>query len=174
MGTTVIAQTGTPYWIVNNGGFNPFRDASGQITGFRPLSGDYNADGVNFDLPNVPSGLPSNFPRSNFLGTNGGRAAMNAAEFTAPRVGTQGNSPRNAFRQPGVLQVDSSVIKNNRLPFFGEAGNLQLKFEFFNVLNRVNLGNINSNVADPNFGRILGQNGNAGPRSIQIGARIAF
>ncbi len=174
VGTTVIAQTGTPYWIVNNGGFNPFRDASGQITGFRPLSGDYNADGVNFDLPNVPSGLPSNFPRSSFLGTNGGRAAMNAAEFTAPRVGTQGNSPRNAFRQPGVLQVDSSVIKNNRLPFFGEAGNLQLKFEFFNVLNRVNLGNINSNVADPNFGRILGQNGNAGPRSIQIGARIAF
>ena len=99
---------------------------------------------------------------------------MNAVDFTAPPVGTQGNSPRNAFRQPGVLQIDSSVVKNNRIPFLGEAGNLQLKFEFFNVLNRVNLGNINSNVADPNFGRILGQNGNAGPRSIQIGARIAF
>ncbi len=171
IGTTLIAQTGTPYWIVNNGGFNPFRDANGTITGFRPLSGDYNADGVNFDLPNVPSGLPSRFSRSSFLGNNGGRAAMNAADFTAPAVGTQGNSPRNAFRQQGVLQVDSSVIKNNRLPFLGEAGNLQLKFEFFNVLNRVNLGGINSNVADPNFGRILGQ---AGPRSIQVGARIAF
>ena len=171
IGTTLIAQTGTPYWIVNNGGFNPFRDANGAITGFRPLSGDYNADGVNFDLPNVPSGLPSRFSRSSFLGNNGGRAAMNAADFTAPAVGTQGNSPRNAFRQQGVLQVDSSVIKNNRLPFLGESGNLQLKFEFFNVLNRVNLGGINGNVADPNFGRILGQ---AGPRSIQVGARIAF
>ena len=171
IGTTLIAQTGTPYWIVNNGGFNPFRDANGAITGFRPLSGDYNADGVNFDLPNVPSGLPSRFSRSSFLGNNGGRAAMNAADFTAPAVGTQGNSPRNAFRQQGVLQVDSSVIKNNRLPFLGESGNLQLKFEFFNVLNRVNLGGINGNVADPNFGRILGQ---GGPRSIQVGARIAF
>ncbi|MFN0106313.1 MAG: TonB-dependent receptor domain-containing protein [Bryobacteraceae bacterium] len=174
IGTTIIAQTGTPYWIVNNAGFNPFRDANGAITGFRPLSGDYNADGLNFDLPNVPTGLPSLFDRSLFLGVNGGRAAMNATDFTAPAVGQQGNSPRNAFSQPGVLQVDSSVIKNNRLPFLGESGNLQLKFEFFNVLNRVNLGGITANVADPNFGRILGQNGNAGPRSIQLGARIAF
>jgi hypothetical protein len=70
--------------------------------------------------------------------------------------------------------VDGSVIKNNRLPMLGETGNLQLKFEFFNAINRVNLGNINSNVADPNFGRIIGQNGSAGPRTVQIGARIAF
>jgi hypothetical protein len=174
MGTTAIMESGAPYWIVNTAGFNPFRDAAGNITGFRPNSGDYNADGVNFDLPNVPNGLPQKFDRNLFLGANGGRAAMLAADFIAPTVGTHGNSPRNAFRQQGVVQINSSVIKNNKLPFLGESGNLQLKFEFFNVLNRVNLGGINTNPGDPNFGRILGQNGNAGPRVIQLGARIAF
>lgn len=174
IGSTVVAQTGTPYWITNNAGFNPIRDAAGNVTGFRPLSGDYNADGVNFDLPNIPSSFVSKPPRSAFLGDNAGRAAYDVNAVTAPAPGTVGNSPRNAFRQQGVLAIDGSVIKNNRLPFLGETGNLQLKFEFFNAINRVNLGGINSNVADPNFGRILGQNGNAGPRTVQIGARIAF
>jgi len=174
IGTTVVAQTGTPYWIVNNGGLNPIRDASGTITGFRPLSGDHNADGLNFDLPNVPSGLPSKPGRNQFLGANAGQPAYDINEFTAPRVGTIGNGPRNAFRQQGVMGMDASVIKNNRLPFLGESDNLQLKFELFNVLNRVNRGNINGNVAEPNFGRILGQNGASGPRTIQVGARIAF
>ncbi|MBL8239611.1 MAG: TonB-dependent receptor [Bryobacterales bacterium] len=174
IGSTVIAQTGTPYWITNNAGFNPIRDAAGQVTGFRPLSGDYNADGVNFDLPNVPANFVSKPDRAQFLGANAGKPAYDVNAITAPAVGTVGNSPRNAFRQQGVLAVDGSVIKNNRLPMLGEAGNLQLKFEFFNAINRVNLGNINSNVADPNFGRILGQNGSAGPRTVQIGARIAF
>ena len=174
IGATTALESGLPYWIVNTAGFNPIRDAAGIATGFRPLSGDYNADSLNFDLPNVPAGLPQKFDRASFLGANGGRAAFNAAEFTAPALGTQGNSPRNAFRQQGVIQVNASVIKNNKLPFLGEGGNLQLKFEFFNVINRVNLAGINTNPGDPNFGRILGQNGNAGPRVIQIGARIAF
>ncbi|MFN7922124.1 MAG: TonB-dependent receptor [Bryobacteraceae bacterium] len=174
LGATAVFESGLPYWIVNTAGFNPIRDAAGNVTGFRPLSGDYNADSRNFDLPNVPNGLPTKFDRGLFLGTNGGRAAMNANDFPAPTVGTQGNSPRNAYRQQGVMGINSSVIKNNKLPFLGESGNLQLKFEFFNVINRVNLGGINTNPGDPNFGRILGQNGNAGPRVIQVGARIAF
>ena len=69
-----------------------------------------------------------------------------------------------------LLLEDSKQVEVS----LGEGGNLQLKFEFFNVINRVNLGGINANPGDPNFGRILGQNGNAGPRVIQIGARVAF
>ena len=173
-GTTAVFQSGQPYWIVTTSAFNVTRDAAGNITGYRPLSGDYNADGINFDLPNVPANLPTKFDRAQFLGANGGRAAITAADLTFPAVGQQGNSPRNAYRQQGVIQLNGSVLKNNKLPFLGETGNLQLKFEFFNVINRVNLGGINTNPGDPNFGRILGQNGNAGPRVVQIGARIAF
>jgi hypothetical protein len=171
IGVTAILQTGFPYQIANGGPFNPIRDDQGRVIGFRPLSGDYNADGTNFDLPNVPSGLPRIYPRENFLGANAGRAAFNAADFTAPPVGQQGNSPRNYFRQQGFISLDTSVLKNNRLPFLGEAGNLQLKFEFFNAPNRVNLGTINNNIADPNFGRILSQ---GQTRIVQVGSRISF
>ncbi len=171
IGATAILQSGMPYHISNNAAFNPIRDAGGNVIGFRPNSGDYNADGTNFDLPNVPSGLPRIYDRSLFLGANAGRPAFNAAEFTAPPVGQQGNSPRNYFRQQGFIAIDTSVIKNTKLPILGESGNLQLKFEFFNALNRVNLGGINNNVADFNFGRILGQ---GQTRIVQVGARIAF
>ncbi len=170
LGATAIFQSGNPFWIVNTAPFNPIIE-NGTVVGVRPNSGDYNADGTNFDLPNVPAGIPRLFDRGLFLGANAGRPAMNAADFGIPGLGTQGNSPRNAFVQQGVVQLNSSVLKNHRI---GERMNLQLKFEFFNVINRVNLGGINTNVADFNFGRILGQNGNAGPRTIQVGARIAF
>lgn len=171
IGSTVILQSGTPYMISNNNAFNPIRDASGNVTGFRPNSGDYNADGTNFDLPNAPSGLPSKYGRDRFLGANAGKPVYNAAEFTAPAVGVQGSSPRNYFRQQGFINLDASVIKNNRMPAISENFNLQLKFEFFNAINRVNLGGINANVADFNFGRILSQ---GQPRVVQIGARISF
>ncbi|HBY64028.1 MAG TPA: hypothetical protein DEH78_29755, partial [Solibacterales bacterium] len=170
VGTTVIAQTGTPFTIFNGNPLNAIFEG-GRVVGFRPGSGDYNLDGFNFDFPNVPNNLPQKVDRNQFLGDNSNRPRINAADFTAPAVGVQGNSPRNAFRQQGLLRVDSSVIKNNRLPFLGEQGNLQLKFEFFNVLNRVNLGGITNNLGSVNFGRILGQ---GDPRIIQVGARIAF
>lgn len=171
LGTTAILQSGTPVNVANFNSFNPIRDANGAVTGFRPNSGDYNADGNNFDFPNWPGNLPQIYGREKFLGANAGQPAYNAADFTAPAPGVQGNLPRNYFRQQGVVNIDSSVIKNNRLPFLGEAGNLQLKFEFFNVINRVNLGGINGNTADFNFGRILSQ---GSPRTIQVGARLAF
>ncbi|MEJ7608421.1 MAG: hypothetical protein WKF37_19665 [Bryobacteraceae bacterium] len=171
IGTTAILQSGVPVNVANFNSFNPIRDASGSVTGFRPNSGDYNADGNNFDFPNWPGNLPTKFGRGQFLGANAGKPAYNAADFTAPAPGSQGDLPRNYFRQQGLVNIDSSVIKNNKLPFFGEQGNLQLKFEFFNVINRVNLGGINGNVADFNFGRILGQ---GSPRTIQVGGRLAF
>ena len=171
IGSTAIFQSGVPVMVANFNSFNPFRDADGRVTGFRPNSGDYNADGNNFDFPNWGGNLPAKYGRSQFLGANAGKPAYNSADFTAPVPGTQGNVPRNFFRQQGVVNVDASVIKNNKLPVFGEKVNLQLKFEFFNAINRVNLGGINGNVADFNFGRILGQ---GSPRTIQVGARLSF
>lgn len=168
LGATAIMQTGTPFSAYNGNAFNPIRDASGNVIGFRPDSGDYNADGFNYDFPNQPDALPRKFDRSQFLGANAGKAAYNRADFTAPAVGAEGNAIRNYFRQQGLFNIDSSLIKNNPIT---EKVNLQLKFEFFNVLNRVNLGGVNNNVGDPNFGKILGQ---GSPRVVQVGARFAF
>jgi hypothetical protein len=63
------------------------------------------------------------------------------------------------------------VIKENKLPILGEAGTLQLRFEFFNLFNHVNLGPVDSNLADSTFGTVQSQ---MDPRVIQVGARIQF
>jgi len=49
--------------------------------------------------------------------------------------------------------------------------NLQLRFEFFNIFNRVNLTHFDNNLADGNFGKATAQQL---PRNWQIGARFTF
>jgi hypothetical protein len=48
---------------------------------------------------------------------------------------------------------------------------MQLRFEFFNLFNRVNLGAVSSNLSSSTFGRSTSQ---LNPRWIQIGAKIMF
>jgi hypothetical protein len=67
--------------------------------------------------------------------------------------------------------VDASVLKNTRLKRLGEAGNLQLRFDFENVLNKVNLTCLDSNMADSAFAE---SHGAQLPKTIQLGARISF
>lgn len=168
IGATAIAQSGTPFFIFTNAAFNPIRDANGQVTGLRPNSGDYNADGINYDIPNQVGSLARKGDRD---ALKNGQSQFTTADFPIPTIGTIGDSPRSYFRQQGFIGVNSSLIKNNPLPFLGEAGNLQLKFEFFNLFNRVNLGGVNNNLASFTFGRITSQND---PRVVQVGARISF
>jgi hypothetical protein len=95
-----------------------------------------------------------------------------AADFPTPAPGAVGNLQRHAYRGPGLINVDAGMIKNNPLPFFtSEGANLQLRFEFFNVLNRVNLRNPNGNLNDTTFGR---STSTFNPRIIQLGARFVF
>ncbi|MFN0110827.1 MAG: TonB-dependent receptor domain-containing protein [Blastocatellia bacterium] len=168
IGLTGAAQTGNPFFIFTNAAFNPIRNAAGQVTGLNPNSGDFNADGFNYDIPNQVGNLARKGDRNTL---RNGTAQFSLADFPIPTIGTVGNSPRSYFRQQGFINVNASVIKNNALPFLGEAGNLQLKFEFFNALNRVNLGGMNNNLASFQFGRITSQ---GDPRVVQVGARIAF
>ncbi len=47
---------------------------------------------------------------------------------------------RNSFRGPNYFNVDLSLVKQTRLPgFLGEAANLELRANFFNVFNILNL-----------------------------------
>ena len=66
-------------------------------------------------------------------GTNG--LQINPAAFAVPAVGNIGPFPRNYLRNPGWNNHDLSVFKNFPLGG-GEASRyLQLRFEFFNILN---------------------------------------
>ena len=49
--------------------------------------------------------------------------------------------------------------------------NLQLRFEFFNVLNRVNLTSVDGNLNSSTFGR---STSTYDPRIIQLGTRLVF
>ncbi len=51
---------------------------------------------------------------------------------------------RNSYRNPGFIEFDASVMKNTHISKLGEAGNFQLRFDFLNLFNHVNLGPVNS------------------------------
>jgi len=167
LSTLTIIQSGRPFNVFTTAPFQPLRDASGKVIGYRPGSGDFNADGVNWDLPNAPAqALPKTYERSRYLS-----GLFKASDFPLPEPGSLGTLPRHYFRGPGFWKTDLAVLKNNALPWLGEQGNLQLRFEFFNIFNRVNLFNPDGNLSSSLFGFSGRQ---YDPRIIQLGARLVF
>lgn len=82
-------------------------------------------------------------------------------------LGTFGMSKAN----PGLLQIDASLLKNTHIPWMGEQSNLQLRFDFLNLFNHVNLGGVDSFMGDASFGKVTSA---LSARQIQLGARISF
>jgi hypothetical protein len=101
--------------------------------------------------------------------------------FLAPQPGTRlGNSGRNSVRGPGLSTVDVSLFKNNYVGR-NDRVNIQLRTEFFNVLNHPNFSVPNrtvSQIFDQNLGRLP----NAGrlnststtARQIQFAVKLMF
>lgn len=163
LSSATILQSGMPYTVYTSAPFKLGRDSSGQLVN---LGGDYNADGNNYDYPNAPSsGYGTSTSRRQLL--QGGIFA--ASNFGTPAPGTEGNELVNRFRNPGFANTDAALIKNNQL--WKEKANLQLRFEFFNVFNRPNLGGISSNLSSASFGHATSQ---YNPRFLQFGARFEF
>jgi len=162
-----ILQTGTPFTVVNRNPFDPVLNAAGQVIGLKSDSGDYNADGFNYDYPNAPQqDFTVSHTRRQFID-----GLFSKADFPVPAAGIEGNLRRNIFRNPGLFNIDAAVIKNCRIPAAGDAGNLQLRFEFFNALNRVNLQGVDNNLSSSTFGRSTAA---FSPRMIQVGLRLVF
>ncbi len=160
--TIAIFQTGLP-WTAEN--YNPY---NASCTGSNVTCGDYNADGYNNDRPNILAGAQTGgWTRQQYLRGVYGPAA---SAFTAPALGTEGNEGRNSLVNPGLINVDASLIKNFKISI-REGFNFQVRGDFFNVLNRVNLTTVDYNLASPTFARSLNT---YQPRVIQLGARIDF
>ena len=93
---------------------------------------------------------------------------FNKAAFAQNPPGTFGTVGRNIMRGPGMAGVDFGLVKNFQLR---ERVRLQFRGEFFNLFNRVNLGNPNTSRSSSLFGRIT----SAGdPRILQLGLRYSF
>ena len=78
---------------------------------------------------------------------------MNPAAFAIPAAYTFGNLGRNTLIGPGFFQMDFGGYKNFRLT---ERIGMQFRAEIFNITNRVNFGNPNSDLNSSSFGQISG------------------
>jgi hypothetical protein len=115
--------------------------------------------------------------------TNPGNAInyIKVACFAYPNPGTlRGNLGRNALIGPGLLNFDSSLIKNT---YIRERVNVQFRVEGFNVFNRPNFGPPTSNntVFDdthttqpgvPGAGLITSTSTSS--RQVQFGVKVIF
>ncbi len=168
--TLFVAQSGTPFTAENYAGFSPASIVNGQFTNVQ--AGDYNGDGYNQDFPNVAANIQRKYTHRQVTQAGGGVFANQPNAFTAPTPGTEGNEARNTFRNPGLFEWDASVLKNNKLPWFGaESSNLQLRVDGFNVINHTNFNPIDNNLASGTFGQATSS---LQPRIIQLGARFEF
>lgn len=130
-------------------------------------SGDFNADGYNYDFPNIPSfGSTKSTNRSSFL-----KGVFPVSAFPIPAAGTEGDLGRNTYDGPGLANVNLAVERTFHLPFTGEAGGFQLRGEFLNLFNRVNLTTPVGDLSNGEFGKATDQNL---PREIQVEGRIQF
>lgn len=89
--------------------------------------------------------------------------------FTAPLPYTFGNSGIGHVRGPGVANVDFSLFKDIT---FQEGRSLQLRGEFFNLMNTAHFSNPNTTFGTSNFGQISSDR--LPPREIQVAARFRF
>jgi len=175
-GGKFIGQTGIPFTVYTSAPFIPTCSddaaASGSgcpddstITGYAASSGDFNADGFNYDLPMVPSvgRHLSGQSKSSFLNGVFGNPAGGAAASIFPQPaysanGTEGNLGRNTYDQPGYKNMDFTFEKYFNLPwFFSEKMKIEAKGEVFNLFNRSNLWQVDSGLTDSTFGRVTNQ-----------------
>jgi hypothetical protein len=54
--------------------------------------------------------------------------------------GTLGEAARGILRGPGLADWDFSLVKDTAAPLLGKLGSLELRAEFFNILNHTNFG----------------------------------
>jgi hypothetical protein len=180
----VILQSGTPFTVLNTAAYSASTAAGAALT---TSAGDYNADGVNSDLPNIPTygyNIPTD--RNHQLARNpdltpivtpkgqppvkGVTGIFNyLADFTNPStLPGEGNEVINGYRNPGYANTDFALLKNNRIR---EIANLQLRLEIFNLFNRPSLGSANGSTTSSSFGKSTSQ---YNARFLQLGARLEF
>ncbi len=109
--------------------------------------------------------------RSNFPGGGARFFDTSAPNGRLPGIG------RNSFRGPKYRDIDLTVAKKFGMPsFLGEGANFELKANFFNVFNFLNLqpfgfNTDSTNVTNPSFGKaLMGLSG----RVVEIQGRINF
>jgi len=149
------------------------RFASGLPVTFASSSDNYlvqvqnnGVNSISIDMPNYDgTGYKINHNPRN------GRPYFNTAAFTPNALGTEGNSKRRMFYEPGIDNYDMALHK---VTSFSESRSLELRLEMFNVFNHAQFylnGSVDGNIGDASFGHVLRA---ADPRIGQIAAKFRF
>ena len=96
--------------------------------------------------------------------------------FSDPAFGSAGNIGRNVFRGPGINNTDFVTTKRISL---SERTRLDLRFEFYNLFNRVQFNQPDNSIADgPEFGQSTSEyvrpDFTTGARQIQLALKLTF
>jgi hypothetical protein len=96
---------------------------------------------------------------------------LNSATVSVPTDPSHpyGNAGRNSLRDYTFNELDTGLHKGIRL--WSDSSLLDLRFEAFNVLNKVNYEAPDSNRTDGGFGSITAA---FPPRQLQLAAKIIF
>jgi hypothetical protein len=167
VGGVWLLQSGLPFTVYTSASFQPVFDNSGNVIG--NTGGDYNADGYNWDVPNVPSfgAHLSGKKKGDYL--NG---LFTASQFPAPSLGEEGSLGRNTYDRPGYNNLDFTLGKSFNSPwFFGEKMKIEAKGEVINLFNRTNLNGVTSDMSSSLFGHSTSQ---LPARYLQLHLRASF
>jgi hypothetical protein len=167
LGGVAVFESGLPFTVYTSAPFVPVFDSNGNVIG--NSGGDYNADGYNYDVPDVPSfgAHLGGQSRKKFL-----TGLFPASAFPSPALGKEGTLGRNTYDQPGYSNVNLNADKLWYAPWFhGEKLNIELRGEMVNIFNRPNLTNVDGDLANTTFGR---STATLPARSIQLHMRAQF
>jgi hypothetical protein len=156
-------------------------EVNGIVGGRTGLPVNITVDRAAAVMPDGNSGNQRpNYVAGSLLAPSGGSTPLlwiNPAAFSVPAAGTWGNLGRNAFRGPGLWQVDAAIqrrfVLRERVAF-------ELRGECFNLLNRAQYANPLADISVPStFGRITSvvntaPTGSGTPRQFEVAARLVF
>jgi hypothetical protein len=126
-------------------------------TGF-PFSAYLSSDRENIgyepsytNVPDTPDLLPGRTAYNATHGTTAGCTGVTAGTklgtpqlyfdpcaFAVPTEGFIGTEPRNFMTGPGLNNIDFSIVKDTAVSKLGEAGKIEFRAEFFDLLNHPN------------------------------------
>ena len=172
-----VAQSGTPFTIMTTASFpgspcapscSPASDgdflannAGNGNGGVSIPSLAYNVKGTGFSEKDYLYGI---VPTTAFMVPTG--------YGTSTMVPQQGNEPWNMFRNPGYFAIDMALNKKFTFPWFQDRKCfLKLGGEATNIFNHVNLGPVQNNLSQGNFGQVTTANQS---RVLQLVARFEF
>jgi hypothetical protein len=134
---------------------------------------DVSLTGDGLDRPNVVPGVNTLthtivqwFNPAAFAGSCAS-AAYSSNQYCQP-LGTFGNAGRDVIHGPGTIQWDMTVSRRFQ---FQERWKLELRADFFNIMNHANWNNPTAAVNSSTFGQITGF---GQPRLIQLALKLYF